>query len=94
LLQKSNRFHDKKTLGSQKNTRSQKQTYHTVKMPRKCFAMPTIDIVQLIGNQRKKKTGDSSNTCVCLYRSLKPLADDQVTSQRFNSKHIILSCVI
>jgi len=38
--------------------------------------MPTIhrlDIVQLTGivNQRQwKKTGDSSNACVCLYRSL------------------------
>jgi len=43
-----------------------------------------------------KKMGDSSNVCVCLYRSLKLLTDHQVTSQRFNSKHLLrlLSCVI
>jgi len=37
--------------------------------------------------------GDS-NACVCLYRSLKLLTDDQVTSQRFKKQIIILSCVI
>jgi len=36
----------------------------------------------------------SSNACVCLCRSLKHLTDDQVTSKRFDSKHIILSCAI
>jgi len=36
--------------------------------------MPSIDIVQLIVKQRQ--TGDSSNACVCLYRSLKLLTDD------------------
>jgi len=40
------------------------------------------------------KTGDSNNAGVCLYRSLKLLTDDQVTSQRLNLKHIIVSCVI
>jgi len=43
LLWKSTRFHDKKTLESQKSTRLQKQTY-TLKVPRKCVAIPTIDI--------------------------------------------------
>jgi len=52
-----------------------------------------IDIVQLIVSQRQK-TGDCHNACVCLYRSLKFLTRDQVTSQRFNSKHILLSCAI
>jgi len=41
-----------------------------------------------------KKMGDSNNACVCLYRSLKHFTDDQVLSQRFNSKHIMLSCAI
>jgi len=41
-----------------------------------------------------KKTGDSSNACGCLHRTLKLVTDDQVTSHRFNSKHIILSCLI
>jgi len=44
--------------------------------------------------QETKKTGDSSNACVCLYRSLKLLTDNKVTSQRFNSKHTILSCCV
>ena len=47
--------------------------------------MPTmIDIhviVRVICEPEAKKTGDSSNTCVCLYRSMKLLTDDQVTSQ-------------
>ena len=37
--------------------------------------------------------GDSSNACDCLYRSLKLSTDDQVTSQRFNSKLIILGII-
>jgi len=43
-----------------------------------------------------KKTGNSRNTCVCLYKSLKLLTDDQVTLQQFTSKHImgLLSCAI
>jgi len=36
-----------------------------------------------------KKTGDSSNACVCLYRSLKLLTDDRVTSPWLSSKHTI-----
>jgi len=28
---------------------------HTVKVPRKCVAMPTTDIVQFIVNQRQRK---------------------------------------
>jgi len=28
---------------------------HTVKMPRKCVALPTTDIVQLIVNQRQRQ---------------------------------------
>ena len=35
-----------------------------------------------------------SNASVYLYRSLKFLTDDQVSSQRFNSKHVILSSAI
>jgi len=35
---------------------------------------------------------DSSNPCVCLYRSLKPLTDDQVTSLWFNSNYYIVLC--
>jgi len=33
-----------------------------------------------------------SNACVCLYSPLKLLTDDQVTSQRFNWKHI--NCLV
>jgi len=44
--------------------------------------------------QEKKKTGDSSNACVCLHRSLTLLTDDEVTSLQFNSKHNVLSSVI
>jgi len=32
-----------------------KASLHTVKMPRKCVAMQTTDIVQLIVNQRQRK---------------------------------------
>ena len=49
-------------------------------MPRKCFAMSTIDIVQTHWKPQTKKTGDISNAGVCLYRSLKLLAADQVTT--------------
>jgi len=35
-----------------------------------------------------KETGDSSNICVCLYRSLKLLTDDQVTLQRFSQNRL------
>jgi len=43
---KNNRF-TKKTL-------DYKNKLHTVKMPRKCVAMPTIDIAQLIVNQSQE----------------------------------------
>jgi len=36
-----------------------KANLHIAKMPRKCVAMPTIDIVQLIVNQTQTKTGDT-----------------------------------
>jgi len=80
-----------------KKTLDYKATLDTVKMPRKCIAMPTIDIIQLIVNQRQRKwviACINSSSCGCLYRSLKLLTDGQVTLQRFNSKHIILRCVI
>jgi len=44
----------KKNTRFTKNTTLQNQTY-TQKIPRKCVAMPTIDIVQLIVNQRQRK---------------------------------------
>jgi len=37
---------------------------------------PDKDIAQLIVNQEKKKTTDSSNACVCFYMSLNLLTDD------------------
>ena len=43
-----------KSTRSPKNTRY-KGNQHTVKMPRKCIAMLTISIVQLIVNQRQRK---------------------------------------
>ena len=64
-----------------------------VKMPKKCVAMPTIDVVQVICKPEAKKTGDSSNACVCLFRSLKLSTDDQVTSKRSQLKtYYIVLC--
>jgi len=94
LLRKSTKFHDKKSLDLQRKTLDYKNKLTLSEMPRKCVAMPTIDIVQTHWKPETKKMGDSSNAGVCLYRSLKVFTDDQVTTQRFNSKHIILSCVI
>jgi len=54
-------------------------------MPRKWVAMPTIDIVQLIVNQRQRKW-EIAATLVCFYRSLKLLTDDQVTSQYLKNR--------
>jgi len=59
--------------------------------------MPTVDVtVQFTVNQRQSKREilDSGNPCVCLYRSLKLLTDDQVISQRFNSKHTALLYIV
>jgi len=53
LLWKSTRFHDKKTLYSQKKHQITKANLHRVKMARKCITMPTI--VQLIVNPRQRK---------------------------------------
>jgi len=55
LLRKSTKYHDNKTLDSQKKHQITKANLHTVKMPRKRVAMPTIDIVQLIVSQRQRK---------------------------------------
>jgi len=64
-------------------------------MPRKCVAMPTIDIVQVICKPEAKKMGDSSKAYVCLLRSLKLSTDDQVTSKPSQLKtYYILSCII
>jgi len=54
LLRKSIRFPDEKTLDSQKKYIT-KSNLHTAKMPKKCIAVPTIDNVQLIANQRQRK---------------------------------------
>jgi len=44
LFRKSTRFHDKKTLDSQKNTRLQKQTYTQWKCPEnELQCQPSID---------------------------------------------------
>jgi len=50
LLWKCTGFHDKKTLDSQKALDYTNKLTHTVKMPRKCVTMPTIEIVQLSVN--------------------------------------------
>jgi len=48
-------------------------------------------IAQLIGNKIKKKRQIAATLAfVCTGH----ITDDEVASQRFNSKHIILSCVI
>jgi len=41
-----------------------------------------------------KKTGDSSNICVCLYRPLKLLTDDQVASQQSQIKTYYITVTI
>jgi len=62
-------------------------------MARKCVAMPTIDNVQLIASQRQKKREITATLgFVCLYRALKLLTDDQVTSQRLTEN--ILYCFV
>jgi len=52
--------------------------------------MATTDIVQLIVNQRQRKQEILWQQHLRLYRSQKLLTDDQVTSQRFNSKQYCL----
>jgi len=56
LLRKSTRFHDKKTLDSQK-TLDYKSKFTHSENAQKCIAVPTLDIVQvqLIVNQRQRK---------------------------------------
>jgi len=55
LLRKSTRFHDKKTLDSQKKTLDYKSKLTHGENTQKCAVMPIIDIVQLIRNQRQRK---------------------------------------
>jgi len=49
------------------------------------------DIAQLIVNQRKKMRA-SSNTCVCLYGSLKLLTDDHsdLVAVKLKTDHMLL----
>ena len=93
LLRESTRFYDEKTLDSQKSTRLHKQTSTQRKCPENAL-QTTHRRCAIHWKSEKKKKGYSSNACICLYRSLKLLTDDQVASQRFKSKHIVLSCVI
>jgi len=55
--------------------------------------MPTVDIVQLIANQRQRKW-ELTATLLFVCTPQKLLTDDELNSQRFNSKHISSSCVI
>ena len=55
VVRENTRFHDKKNTRFTKKYWITKANLHTVKMPRKCIAMPTMDIVQLIVNQRQRK---------------------------------------
>jgi len=45
----------KKNTGLTKKHYVTKASLHTVKVPRKCVAMATTDIVQFIVNQRQRK---------------------------------------
>jgi len=45
-----------------------------MKMAKKCVAMQRHGATHC--KPETKKTGDSSNACICLYRSLKLLTDD------------------
>jgi len=78
----------KKTLDSQKTLDYNSKLTHSENAQKMCCNTKHTHS-STHGKPETKKTGDSSNACVCLYRSLKRLTDDQVTSQRFNSKHII-----
>jgi len=60
-----------KTLDSQKKHEITKSNLHTVKMPRKCVAVSTIHRPCATHcKPETKQTGDCSNACACLYRSL------------------------
>ena len=87
LLRKSTRFSDKNTL-DYKN----KLTHRENAQKMRCNANHGHCATHC--KPETKKSGDSSNSCVCLYKSLKRLTDGQVTLKRFNSKQIIFSCVI
>jgi len=92
FLRKSSTFHDKKHQIHKKTLDyKSKLTHSEHAQKRRCNGnhRPCATYCKL----ETKNTGDSSNACGCLHRSLKLLTDDQVTSQLFNSKHIML-CVI
>jgi len=56
--------------------------------------MPTIDIVQLIVNQRQRKREIAATLVFVCAQVTETLTDGQVTLQRFNSIQITLSYVI
>ena len=95
LLRKSTRFHDKKntTVGSQKEHRDYKSKFTHSENAQKMCCNTNQRHCAIHWKPETKKTGMTA-TLVCLHRLLKPLRDDQMTLQLFNSKHIILSCVI
>ena len=92
LLWKSTRFHDKKNTIFTKKTPDYKskltQSENGQKMHYNANHCPTHC------KPETKKTGDSSNACVCLSRcrSLKLLTDDQVTLQRLTQNR--LHCLV
>ena len=88
LLRKSTRFHDKKNTRFTKKTLDYKSKLKHSENGQKMCCNANHRHCATHCKPETKKTGDSSNACVCLYRSLKLLTDDQVTSQRFNSKHL------
>jgi len=99
LLRKSTRFRDNKTLDFihkkiHKKTLDYKIKHTHSENAQKMLFNANHSHCATHCEPETKKMGDSSNACVCLHRSVKCLPDDQVTSQRFNSKHVILPCVI
>jgi len=54
LLRKSTRFHDKKNTRFTKKHKLTKTNVNTVKMARKCVAMPTRDIITHVDQRQTK----------------------------------------
>ena len=73
-----------------KNTKIIKANLHTVKMPRKCVAMPTTDIFFCNPLETRDKENGRQQQRLCLFlQDTEILIDDQVTSLRFNSRYLV-----
>jgi len=76
LLRKSTRFHDEKTLDSPKKTLDYKSKLAHSENARNMRCNANHRHCATHCKPETKNTEDSSNSCVCLYRSLKLLTED------------------